>query len=112
MRCFRGVFFAALGLLAGCAGNRVLSSGNAGPAYAGHVVAVRAVTGDALTQQITKILGQPDYVPSASGQEVVVRLADGEIKTFVPPQGALLAKLAPGDDVAINTTPNLKISRR
>lgn len=112
MRCFLAVVFAVLGLLAGCTESRPSDFASTSTVYAGRVVAVREVTGGALTAQITQILGQPDYASLASGKEVVVRLADGEIKTFVPPQGSLSARLAPGDDVVISTTPNLKISLR
>lgn len=112
MRCFQGVVFAALALLAGCANGRSLDFTHAGSVYVGHVVAVREVTGGALTTQITKILGQPDYVPLASGQEVIVRLEDGEIKTLVSPSGSSAVKLAPGDNVIIHTSPDLKISLR
>lgn len=112
MRCFQWYIFAALSLLVGCASGRSADLGNASSVYEGHVVAVREVTGSTLTSQITQIIGQPDYVSLASGQEVVVQLTDGEIKTFVPPQGALPAKLVAGDDVLINTTPSLKISLR
>lgn len=112
MRCFQVFVFATLSLLAGCVGGRSADFGSTSSVYAGHVVAVREVTGGALTTEITKIIGQPDYVTLASGQEVVVQLADGEIKTFVPPQGALSAALAPGDDIVIDTKPSLKISRQ
>lgn len=112
MRCFQGVVFAALALLAGCADGRSSDFAHAGSVYAGRVVAVREVTGGALTTQITKILGQPDYVPLASGQEVIVQLTDGEIKTFVPPSGSSAAKLVPGDNVIIHTAPDVKISLR
>lgn len=112
MRCFQWFVFAALGLLMGCASDGSAGLGGASSVYAGRVVAVRAVTSSALTTQITKIIGQPDYAPLASGQEVVVRLADGEVKTFVSPRGAPSASFAPGDDVVINTMPSLKISRQ
>lgn len=113
MLCFRGVIFLTLGLLVGCATARP-SPHLAGTAqgYAGQVVAVRAVTGGAVTQQITRILGQSDPMRLTAGQEIVVRLTDGEVKSFVPPQGAVPAGLAPGDDVVITETPRMQISLR
>lgn len=78
----------------------------------GQVVAVRQVSEGPLTAQITRILGQADNAPPIMAQEVVVKLADGEVKSFVPPQGALPAGLAPGETVMITETPRLQISLR
>lgn len=78
----------------------------------GQVVAVREVSSGPLTAQITRILGQADNAPSIRAQEVVVKLADGEVKSFVPPQGAVPAGLAPGETVMITETPRLQISLR
>ena len=80
--------------------------------YAGQIVAIRSVTGGALTMQITKILGQPEEAPLTAGQEVVVRLTDGEVKDFVPPQGTMPTGLMPGDHIIITETPVMRISRR
>lgn len=113
MRCFRGLIFLALGALAGCATAR--SSPDmvgAAQGYVGQVVAVREVTGGAVTQQITRILGQSDPTRLVAGQEIVVKLTDGEVKSFVPPQGSVPAGLAPGDHVVITETPKMQISLR
>lgn len=102
----------SLGVLAGCAASHppVLSGMESG--YMGQVVAVREVSSGPLTAQITRILGQADNAPSIRAQEVVVKLADGEVKSFVPPQGAVPAGLAPGETVMITETPRLQISLR
>lgn len=112
MRCFKGIVFAALGLLAGCAGAHVSGLENTSQGYAGQVVAVRPVTGGAVTEQITKILGQPYIAQPETGQELVIRLADGEVKSFVPPQGAIPTGLVVGDNIVITEAPSLKISLR
>lgn len=112
MRCFPIVIFSVLGLLAGCAKPPAPVASNLSTGYAGRVVAVRQVEEGQLTAQITKILGQTDYNPRQMGEEVVVRLSDGEVKSFVPPQGVIPAGLAPGDQVLITETPAMKISLR
>lgn len=73
---------------------------------------MRNVTGGTLTARITDLLGQPAYVPLTAAKEVVVRLADGEVKAFVPPPGTVPAGLAPGAQVMITETPNMQISLR
>lgn len=112
MRCFPVVIFSVLGVLAGCAAPPTPVASNQPVGYTGEVVAVRQVTEGQLTTQITKILGQADYSPQRTGQEVVVRLSDGEVKSFVPPSGVVPAGLAPGAHVLITETPTMKISLR
>lgn len=113
MRCFRGLVFLVLGLLAGCATARPSPDiGGTAQGYAGQVVAVREVTGGAAAQQIARILGQSGSAQQMTGQEIVVKLADGEVKSFVPPQGVAPAGLSSGDNVVITETPKMQISLR
>ena len=108
---FRGLIFAGLVFLAGCATTPTQSAALP-QGYTGQVVAVRNVQAGALTMRITNILGQRDDVPLTAGREIVVRLADGEVKSFVPPQGAAPEGLAPGDEITITETPDMRISLR
>lgn len=112
MRCFNVYIFACLALLAGCASSPPPVSRTLAEGYTAEVLAVRPVTGGPLTTQITKILGQATYTPLSMGQEVVVKMSDGEVKSFVPPQGTLPAGLVAGDQVMITDEPNLRISIR
>lgn len=106
------IAFLFLGLLAGCATSHPPALAGTESGYVGQVVAVRQVSEGPLTAQITRILGQADNAPPVVGQEVVVKLADGDVKSFVPPQGALPAGLTPGETVVVTETPRLQISIR
>lgn len=111
MRCFAVVIFSSLVFLTGCAASN-LSTADTQQGYAGQVVAVRQVVGGQPTAQITQLLGRPEAASLCVGQEVVVRLHDGEVKSFVPPPGRLPAGLVPGDKVRITETPVMQISLR
>lgn len=111
MRCFVVIIFSSLGVLAGCAASPP-STATTQRGYAGRVVAVRQVVGGALTDRITELLGRADDAQGSAGQEIVVRLQDGEVKSFVPPPGQVPARLAPGDEVRITETPSMRISLR
>lgn len=112
MRCFTVFAFLCLAVLVGCARSQQPVTLNPAEIYTAQVLAVRPVTGGALTTQITKILGEPASAPLSIGKEVVVRMPDGEVKSFVPPQGVLPAGLVAGDEVMITDTPSLRISLR
>ena len=105
------IVFSSLGLLVGCAASPPPDLANAG-GYSGRVVAVRTVTTGPVTTQVTDMLGQSGYVPPTVAREIVIRLADGEVKAFVPPPGVAPAGLAPGEDVVVTEAPAMKLSVR
>lgn len=109
MRGFIVAMVVFLGVLTGCSGPPAPYLSSSG-CYFGRVVAIRSVTGGTLTAQITQILGWPENIPLITGQEIVIRLTDGEVKVLVPPQQAIPAGLVPGDDVMITEAPRLQIS--
>lgn len=113
------VLFAGLGLLAGCAAPPQPVMSQAAPqgiSYSAQVLSVRVISAQGPASQpvsqVMQALGAPNSVsaPSAQPQEVVVKLADGSVKSLVPPPGT--AGLAAGSQVVITETPQLSIVPR
>ncbi|GBQ34900.1 hypothetical protein SAMN02746095_01419 [Acidocella aminolytica 101 = DSM 11237] len=101
------------GVLAGCAAPQDGARYSAqGVSYTGKVLAVRAVAGGPATARIMQALGQPNDVPQQGAREIVVQLADGSVKTLVPPPGVAPATLVPGSRVVITETPQMRITAR
>lgn len=111
MRCFFIAVFSSLGLLAGCAASPTPALSTA-DGYSGQIVAVRTVTTGPLTARVADILGQPGYVSPTVAREIVVRLANGDVKAFVPPPGAAPSGLVPGEHIVVTDTPTIKLSIR
>lgn len=107
-------------LLAGCAAPRGTSPAPAaapkGVYYSAKILALRPIAPDAATDQavnrVVQALGGGAPAVPAEAQEIVVQLADGSVKTLVPPPGAAPAHLATGEMVAITESPTLQIAPR
>ncbi len=116
MRCSRPAFLAGLSLLAGCAASHPLAQQASGPAqggsYTAKVLSIRPVSAGVALPQVMQILGAPTAATPAPAREVVVQLQDGSVKSLVPPPGAFPAALAPGAQVIITETPQMRIVAR
>ncbi|HTQ72215.1 MAG TPA: hypothetical protein VMH92_12065 [Acidocella sp.] len=116
MRCSRPAFLACLSLLAGCAASRPVAQQAPDPAqggaYTAKVLSIRPVSAGVALPQVMQILGAPSAATPAPAQEIVVQLPDGSVKSLVPPPGATPAALAPGAQVVITETPQMRIIAR
>lgn len=99
------------GFLAGCAApNTGLQQSSTSPGvYAGRVVAVNHEPSGDATTQIVQLLGWQAPVPQTGAEEIVMRLNNGEVKSFVPPPGIVPANLEVGSQVVVTETPILRI---
>jgi outer membrane lipoprotein SlyB len=81
--------------------------------YSGTVVAIRhADTGADSTGSVAQImstLGQQPASSQSGALEIVIRLADGSVRTFAQPALPGLASLTPGKHVAITEAANTVI---
>ncbi len=116
MRLTHPACLAGLSLLAGCAASHPVAqrpvSLAQGVAYTATVLSVRPVGSGLALPQVMQILGEPAADPPAQAEEIVVQLPDGSVKSLVPPAGAALATLAPGTQVVITETPQMRIIAR
>jgi outer membrane lipoprotein SlyB len=76
-----------------------------GSFYTGTVVSVRHVgttaNSTSAVNQVMSALGQPPAATQASAMEIVIRLADGSVRTFAQPTQPALARLSPGKRVTV-----------
>ncbi len=80
--------------------------------YPARVLAVRQVSAGLALGQVLQTLGEPAAGQNAAAQEVVVQMPDGSVKSLVAPPGTAMSALAPGADVLISETPQLRIIAR
>ncbi|MDE2343393.1 MAG: hypothetical protein KGL63_08400, partial [Betaproteobacteria bacterium] len=102
-------------LLAGCAAPQPVARQVTAPGqqiYQAKVLAIRPVSAGLALAQVMQTLGEPDAVQETAAQEVVVQMPDGSVKSLVPPPGTVMEALAPGADVLISETPQLRILAR
>ncbi|MDE1883188.1 MAG: hypothetical protein KGH70_04325 [Rhodospirillales bacterium] len=102
-------------LLAGCAAPHPAVRQAAAPEqqlYPARVLAVRQVSAGLALGQVLQTLGEPAAGQNATAQEVVVQMPDGSVKSLVAPPGTAMSALAPGADVLISETPQLRIIAR
>lgn len=111
MRVLAPLTLICVGFLAGCAspntGMRQDVGAQAG--YTGQVVAVTHEPFGPATTQIIQLLGWQGESPQVGGEEIVVRLNNGEVKSFVPPAGTVPANLTVGSTVMVTETPTMRI---
>ena len=99
------------GFVAGCAAPNTGMQQSSAPqsAYVGQVVALNHEQCGPATTQIMQLL-DCQTPPSQNGaEEIVVRLNNGEVKSFVPPPGRVPANLTVGSRVVVTQTPTLQI---
>lgn len=105
------LMLSGLALLAGCASAQTGARQKLAQygVYSGQVVALHRETSDSATPRIMQLLGWPDEAANSSGEEILVRLATGQIKSFIPSASAIPAGLAVGSQVTVSTTPTLRV---
>lgn len=114
MRFLPLLMLSGLALLTGCASAQTGTHQELAQCgmYTGQVVALHREASDSATSQIIQLLGWPDTAQAVTGEELVVRLDNGQIKSFIPQAGALPADLAVGSQVMVSTTPTLRVMPR
>lgn len=104
-----GSTLALLSGLTGCATPAPVTQASrqatTGSFYTGTVVSVRHVGTTANStgsvNQVMSVLGQPPAIPQSSAMEIVIRLADGSVRTFAQPSQPALNGLSPGKRVTV-----------